>query len=91
MFFFSQVPNEIFLDEILEDENQQKPKLKTPDFSQNNNEAWWTKEPLKTLDLSSNLLTIIPDQIEELNYLVVLNVNFSFSIDSTRIVCLVAQ
>lgn len=65
---------EIFLDEIVEDENQQKPKLKTPDFSRNDNETWWTREPLKNLDLSSNMLTTIPPQIEELNYLVVLNV-----------------
>ena len=75
------VPIEIFLDEIPEDENQQKPKVKTPDFNRNDNETWWSREPLKTLDLSSNLLTVLPDQIEALNYLVVLNVNSS-SIES---------
>ena len=69
------VPNEIFLEEILEEENQQRSKLKTPDFNQNDNETWWTREPLKTLDLSSNMLTTLPVQIEDLNYLVVLNVN----------------
>lgn len=62
------------MEEIVEDENQQRQKNKVPDFSQNDTEAWWAREPLKTLDLSSNALTTLPNQIEALNYLVVLNV-----------------
>ena len=69
------VPPEIFLDEIVEDENQQRQKVKVPDFNQNNNETWWSREPLRSLDLSSNSLTTIPNEIEALNYLLVLNVN----------------
>ena len=68
------MPEEIFLDEITEDENQQQSKMKIPDFNQNNTETWWNREPLKTLDLSSNALTILPKQLETLNYLIVLNV-----------------
>ena len=82
------VPREIFLDDIVDDENQQRLKLKTPDFNQNANEAWWQREPLKTLDLSSNLLTALPDDIENLDYLVVLNVIrhiSSFACISSRI------
>ncbi len=71
---FGLVPGEIFLDEIAEDENQQRQKNKIPDFTQNDTETWWTREPLKTLDLSSNSLTTLPDQIETLDYLIVLNV-----------------
>ncbi len=80
--FFGLVPGEIFLDEIVEDENQQRQKNKVPDFSQNDSGgAWWTREPLKTLDLSSNSLTTLPDQIETLDYLVVLNVcSLSYSL-----------
>jgi Leucine-rich repeat (LRR) protein len=70
----TEVPGEIFLEEIVEDENQQRQKNKIPDFSQNETEAWWTREPLKTLDLSSNSLTTLPNQIETLDYLIVLNV-----------------
>jgi len=73
---FCLVPGEIFLDEVVEDENQQRQKLKTPDFNQNNTETWWTREPLKTLDLSSNSLTTLPKEIETLDYLLVLNVCF---------------
>ena len=71
------VPREIFLDEIVEDENQQRLKLKTPDFNQSTNESWWQREPLKALDLSSNLLTALPEDLENLDYLVVLNVRHS--------------
>lgn len=77
-FFFYLVPSEIFLDELPEDENQQRQKAKVPDFSQNNTETWWTREPLKTLDLSSNSLTTLPQEVETLNYLVVLNVGIVF-------------
>jgi len=76
--FFFLVPGEIFLDEIVEDENQQRQKSKVPDFNQNDTEVWWSREPLKTLDLSSNSLTTLPNQIETLNYLIVLNVYFFF-------------
>ena len=68
------VPEEIFLDEIVEDENQQRARVKVPDFSQNDNESWWNRESLKSLDLSSNSLTTLPNEIETLNYLLVLNV-----------------
>jgi hypothetical protein len=80
-FVFGLVPGEIFLDEIVEDENQQRQKNKIPDFSQNNTEAWWAREPLKTLDLSSNSLTTLPNEIETLDYLVVLNVRTHCRID----------
>lgn len=69
------VPPEVFLQEIVEDENQRTQKVKVPDFNQNDGETWWSQEPLKNFDLSSNFLTAIPNEIEELNYLVVLNVN----------------
>ncbi|CAF0783658.1 unnamed protein product [Adineta steineri] len=68
----TEVPTEIFLDEIIEDENQQRPKLKTADFTQNNTDAWWNREPLKTLDLSSNSLITLPNEIETLDNLLVL-------------------
>ena len=71
------VPSEIFLEEIVEDENQQqqqRSRVKVPDFNQNDNEGWWNREALKTLDLSSNSLTTLPNEIETLNYLIVLNV-----------------
>jgi hypothetical protein len=72
------VPSEIFLDEIVEDENeQQRSKVKVPDFNQNDNQSWWNREALKTLDLSSNSLTSLPNEIETLNYLIVLNVRDS--------------
>ncbi|CAF1052171.1 unnamed protein product [Rotaria sp. Silwood1] len=70
----TEVPIEIFADEIVEDENQQRQKSKTPDFSQNDTETWWNRESLKTLDLSSNSLTTLPNEIETLNYLIVLNI-----------------
>jgi hypothetical protein len=79
--FFFLVPGEIFLDEIVEDENQQRQKSKVPDFNQNDTETWWSREPLKTLDLSSNSLTTLPNQIETLNYLIVLNVYFFFFVN----------
>lgn len=71
------VPSEIFLEEIVEDENQQqqqRSRVKVPDFNHNDNEGWWNREALKTLDLSSNSLTTLPNEIETLNYLIVLNV-----------------
>ncbi|CAF0899731.1 unnamed protein product [Rotaria sordida] len=70
----TEVPIEIFADEIVEEENQQQQKSKTPDFNQNDTEGWWNHEPLKTLDLSSNSLTTLPNQIETLDYLIVLNI-----------------
>ncbi|CAF1119610.1 unnamed protein product [Adineta ricciae] len=71
----TEVPREIFQDDIVEDENQQQPKAKTPDFSQSASEGWWTREPLKTLDLSSNSLATLPNEIELLDYLIVLNIH----------------
>jgi hypothetical protein len=79
--FFFLVPGEIFLDEIVEDENQQRQKIKVPDFNQNDTETWWSRESLKTLDLSSNSLITLPNQIETLNYLIVLNVYFFFFVN----------
>ncbi|CAF0867503.1 unnamed protein product, partial [Didymodactylos carnosus] len=68
------VPEEIFLDEIADDENRNQ-HSHTPDFSKQDNdrEAWWNRMPLKSLDLSSNLLKTLPDSIGDLSYLVVLN------------------
>ncbi|CAM4976766.1 unnamed protein product [Rotaria socialis] len=71
----TEVPPEVFAEEVVEDENQQRQKAKIPDFSQNTTETWWNREALKTLDLSSNCLTTLPNEIETLNYLVVLNVH----------------
>ncbi|CAF4177496.1 unnamed protein product, partial [Rotaria magnacalcarata] len=70
----TEVPTEVFAEEVVEDENQQRQKAKIPDFSQNTTEAWWNREALKTFDLSSNSLTTLPNEIETLNYLIVLNV-----------------
>ncbi|CAF3857900.1 unnamed protein product [Rotaria sp. Silwood2] len=70
----TEVPVEIFAEEIVEDENQQRQKSKTPDFNQHDTETWWNRESLKTLDLSSNSLTTLPNEIETLNYLIVLNI-----------------
>lgn len=40
------------------------------------NNRWWELEPLKYLDLSSNYITEIPKQINELDSLNTLNVSF---------------
>lgn len=85
------VPSEIFLEEIVEDENQQqqqRSRVKVPDFNHNDNEGWWNREALKTLDLSSNSLATLPNEIETLNYLIVLNVRVFRTDRVLRLLCL---
>jgi hypothetical protein len=48
--------------------------------SKDEEDVWWNRMSLKSLDLSSNVLTMVPKDIQSLLDLTVLNVSFSLII-----------
>ncbi|KAJ8730898.1 hypothetical protein PYW08_002311 [Mythimna loreyi] len=59
------VPDNVWkIDELVLDES------KEVDFTRNDTNRWWTAEPLKTLDLSSNAIKVISGNVKFLQHLV---------------------
>lgn len=59
------VPDNVWkIDELVLDET------KEVDFTRNDSNRWWTAEPLKTLDLSSNAIKVISGNVKFLQHLV---------------------
>lgn len=57
------------IDELVMDET------KEVDFSRSNTNNWWNAEPLKTLDLGSNVIKVISPNIKYLQHLITLKVS----------------
>ncbi|XP_049696309.2 leucine-rich repeat-containing protein 40 [Helicoverpa armigera] len=59
------VPDNVWkIDELVLEET------KEVDFTRNDNSMWWNAEPLKTLDLSSNVIKVIPGNVKFLQHLI---------------------
>lgn len=66
------VPENVWkIDELVLDES------KDVDFTRSDKNSWWNSEPLKTLDLGSNVINIISPKVKLLQELVTLKVNCS--------------
>ncbi|KAH9635538.1 hypothetical protein HF086_003152 [Spodoptera exigua] len=64
------VPDNVWkIDELILDES------KDVDFSRSDSNKWWTAEPLKTLDLSSNVIKVISGNVKYLQHLVTLKLH----------------
>ncbi|CAH2076190.1 unnamed protein product, partial [Iphiclides podalirius] len=64
------VPDNVWkIDELVLEET------KEVDFSRSDNSNWWNAEPLKTLDLSSNVIKTIPPDVKLLQQLVTLKLH----------------
>lgn len=48
---------------------------KEVDFTKPNSDNWWNAEPLKTLDLSSNVIKVISPNVKYLQHLITLKVS----------------
>ena len=66
------VPENVWkIDELVLEET------KEVDFTRNDSNKWWTAEPLKTLDLSSNAIKVISGNVKFLQHLVNLKVSWT--------------
>lgn len=70
IYFYLTVPENVWkIDELVMDET------KDVDFTRSDQQSWWNYEPLKTLDLSSNVIKIISPNVRLLQQLITLKVN----------------
>uniref|UniRef100_A0A2A4K533 Disease resistance R13L4/SHOC-2-like LRR domain-containing protein n=1 Tax=Heliothis virescens TaxID=7102 RepID=A0A2A4K533_HELVI len=59
------VPDNVWkIDELVLEETREV------DFTRSDNNMWWNAEPLKTLDLSSNVIKVIPGNVKFLQHLI---------------------